>query len=304
MFDKLIKFIGFIFFLAAVWLIKKEVDLVGLKKLTEIILSTPFFLITSGFLITLVNFLILSGYDLLGLSYIQKKVPYQKVLPMSSVSFAISNLAGHIYASGGAIRYLFLKPLGFTKKEIFLLISFETLTILLGLAFAFVLAVFLETIDSTLKSYHYLSLLYLSAFLIITGFWFYFEEIVKKKRSIWLKKITLKAPTINQTITGLFVGLFDFITMFLVFYVFLEHFIDVNFIKVFIIFTTAMVLSYLSQVPAGIGVLESLFIVLFPHQVAQKGMILAAFALYRVIYFILPFLIASAYLGIKRLLKK
>lgn len=304
MLDKLIKFISFIFFIAALFLIKKEVDLVGLKKLFDIILSTPFYLILGAFLITSVNYFILSGYDLIGLNYIQKKLPFKKVLPMSSISFAISNLAGHIYASGGAIRYLFLKPLGFTKKEIFLLISFETLTILLGLAFAFVLAVFLETIDNTLKSYHYLSLLYLSAFLIITGFLFYFEEIVKKNRVLYIGKVSLKAPTLTQTYLGLLVGLFDFISMFLVFYVFLDYFIDVHFIKVFIIFTTAMVLSYLSQVPAGIGVLESLFIILFPHTAQQKGMILAAFALYRVVYFILPFALASIYLLFQRIQKK
>ena len=301
MLDKIIKLISFVFFIAALFLIKKEVELVGVKKLVEIVQSTPFLLILTSLIITGINFVILSGYDLVGLSYIQKKLPYKKVLPMSSISFAISNLTGHIYASGGAIRYLFLKPLGFTKKEIFLLISFETLTVLLGLAFAFVLAVFLETIDNTLKSYHYLSLLYLSAFLIIMGFLFYFEEIIKKGRSIWIGKITLKAPSINQTYSGLLVGLSDFMTMFLIFYVFLDYFMDVSFIKVFIIFTTAMSLSYLSQVPAGIGVLESLFIILFPHSTQEKGTILAAFALYRVIYFILPFFMAIAYLGINKI---
>lgn len=301
MLDKLIKVISFIFFLAAMWLIKKEISLVGWQKLLNIIGTTPVFMIGLGTLITLCNYVILSGYDLLGLNYIQKKLPFLKVLQMSSVGFAISNLAGHIYASGGAVRYLFLKPLLFKKRDIFMLISFETLTILLGLAFAFVVAIFLETITGTLKNYHYLSLLYLSAFLIVTGFLFYFEEIVKKGRSFLVGRFVLKAPNTNQTLLGIVIGFLDFMTMFLVFYTFLDYFLEVHFINVFIIFTTAMVLSYLSQVPAGIGVLESLFIILYPHGTIEKGGILAAFALYRVIYFILPFLCASLYIGYKKL---
>ncbi len=301
MLDKLIKVMSFIFFLAALWLIKKEITLVGWQNLWQIIRTTPPIIVGLGVTITLCNYLILSGYDLLGLYYIQKKLPFLKVLQMSSVSFAISNLAGHIYASGGAVRYLFLKPFQFKKRDIFMLISVETLTILLGLAFAFVVAIFLETITGTLKNYHYLSLLYLSAFLIVAGFLFYFEEIVKKGRSFLLGKMVLKTPDVWQTVLGLIVGFFDFMTMFLVFYAFLDYFLEVHFINVFIIFTTAMMLSYLSQVPAGIGVLESLFIILFPHGTLDKGGILAAFALYRVVYFILPFLLASLYIGYKKL---
>lgn len=301
MFDKIIKLISVIFFLAALWLIHKEIQLIGLKNLYQIILSTPYLIIILATFATLINFLVLSGYDMLAVSYVQKKISFKKILPISSISFAISNLAGHIYASGGSIRYLFLKPLGFTKKEIFLIITFETLTILLGLTFAFVLAIFLETINGTLKSYHYLSLLYLSAFLIIAGFLFYFEEIIKKRKTLQIKKITIKAPTLNQTYLGLLVGLLDFLSLFMVFYIFLSYFIETNIAPVFIIFTTATILSYLSQVPAGIGVLESLFIVLFPHTTDQKGPILAAFALYRVVYFIIPFFVASIYLGYLKL---
>ncbi len=291
LFDRLIKLMSLIFFLSAVWLIKKEINFVGAKNLLNIILSVPFTALIIGFFLTGVNYLILSCYDVLGLKYIHKKLPYQKILPMSAVSFAVSNLAGHIYASGGAVRYLFLNPLGFSKKNIFLLVFFETLSIVLGLALGFILAVFLETVNGTLKNYHYLSLFYLSAFLIIAGFLFYFEEIVKKRRSFKIGKTIVKAPDTKLTAQQIWVGLFDFISMFLVFYVFLRTFISADIITVFIIFTTATVLSYLSQVPAGIGVLESLFLLLFTHTGAEKGAILGAFALYRSVYFFIPFII-------------
>ena len=291
MFDKIINLVSLIFFCAAIWLIKKEIDYVGADKLLEIILSAPKGALFSAILLTILNYLILSGYDFWGLKYIQKPLPYQKILPMSATSFAVSNLAGHIYASGGAVRYLFLKPLGFTKQNILMLIFFETLGIVLGLAVSFVLAVFLETVNGTLKSYHYLSFLYLSAFLIIMGFWFYFEEVVQKERTFKIGKFLIKAPDKNLTLWQIWVGLFDFLSMFLVFYVFLNAFIPSSLVTVFVVFTVATVLSYLSQVPAGIGVLESLFLILYTHTDTEKGAILAAFALYRVIYFFIPFLV-------------
>ena len=114
-------------------MVYKEIKLIGSEKIFAGLNNTSLFILVLGALATIFNFIILSFYDKLGLLYLKKKLSFLKTLKISALSFAVSNLAGHTYASGGAIRYLFLRPLGFKKKEILLLVTLISLFSIFGL---------------------------------------------------------------------------------------------------------------------------------------------------------------------------
>ena len=101
----------------AVWLIGKEIEHIGLGVLNEIVFKTPVYIFILSILMTGINYIVLSEYDILSLEYIRKKIPYKDVLKISTLGFAVSNTSGHAYASGGAIRYLFYLPFGISRLE-------------------------------------------------------------------------------------------------------------------------------------------------------------------------------------------
>ena len=296
MFDKLMKLLGLIFFIAALFLIKKEVAFIGVDAIKKALFSVSKTGIMSALFITVVNYIILSGYDFCALIYGGKRLKYPLILKESALSFSLSNLTGHTYLSGFITRYLFLKPFGFLKRDVLMIVYFISIAVLLGLIFSFVLAVLLEILTESLKTYRYLSSLYLFAFVLIVGFWFYFKEIVQKKKSFLIGKVLLKSPSVSMTFVQMSIGFLDFLTCFLVFYALLNDFIDVQIIPVFIAFTIGVVISYLSQVPGGLGVLESSFLLLYHHTPSDKAFILSAFILFRLIYYVLPFLISIPFL--------
>ena len=104
MIDRIIQLIGLFFFGIAVWLITKEVDRVGFHHLVGLILSTPLWVIGLVVLCTGMDYIALSGYDILALRYNRKQIPYKKVLEASGIGFAVSNTTGHAYLAGGYIR--------------------------------------------------------------------------------------------------------------------------------------------------------------------------------------------------------
>lgn len=306
MFDKLIKLVSFLFFIFGIYMVKKEIDLVGWKTIWQLIKNQTFCQMICGIFLVYLNYCFLEKYDLLGLSYLKKKAPCSLIKTMSCISFAVSNVAGHVYASGGAIRYLFLKPLGFQRREIFLLIGFILTFISLGMMCCFLLAVVCHFVFKTSVNYTHPLFLVFFSFISLFALFIYFKEIVIKKRLLRIKKICLHAPTTKESLSGILIGIGDFLSLFLVFYLFLPsmgHSAIHETVTAFVCFTFASVLAYLSQVPAGIGVFESLFLIVFPHATIHKSGILAALILYRVFYFILPFLIACIYLVAKKMKK-
>ena len=105
--DYLIRILGICFFIFAVWIVIREGEKVGWLHLWHIILSTPIWLLVVAFGLLICDYIVLSGYDVLALNYLKKKVPYPLIFSASSVGFAIGNTVGHTYISGGALRYLF-----------------------------------------------------------------------------------------------------------------------------------------------------------------------------------------------------
>jgi phosphatidylglycerol lysyltransferase len=86
--------IGFALFSIALWVLHRELrnyhyhDIV--RYLKE--LPAPYLLLSLG--LTLLNYLIMSGYDLLALRYIHYHLPYRKIAVASFIGYAFSNSIG------------------------------------------------------------------------------------------------------------------------------------------------------------------------------------------------------------------
>ena len=303
MIKRIVTFITWGFFALAVWIIAKEVRLVGEKHLIHLICSTPLTVIGLAGIGIILNYLALSGYDWLALDYIGKKLPYGKVLKIASLSFAFSNTTGHTYASGGAVRYLLYRPMGLSQTEILKMVLFETLTVFIGISVSFLLAIGLgpfEGLHSPIISQG----LYLIAGVLLLVLISYYLLGVIHPREWKIKKVNLPAPTTRMTLAQISVGVLDNLLLFCVFYIFLRYYMPAPFFETFTVFILAQSIGFVAQVPGGLGVFEGAFLYLFPHTPLQKSSILAALILFRIFYYFIPFLLAIGYLGINYLRKK
>lgn len=293
MFDNLMKLLTFFFFGLAVVLIKKDVDLVGVDYLIQTICSTSAFTIFTALVFVFINYLVLYEYDLLSFKYIQKSVPKMRVFSTALIGFGISNSAGHAYASGGSIRYLLYKPFNVSKKDILLFISFESFSILLGLVVSFLLACFLSLFLPKLSFFDYAPFLYASSLVVLGLLFVYVYKCVLHTKGLKIFSLKISVPNGKLTFQQCLIGFLDNLTLFFVFYCLLNSFFHIDIVTAFVCFIIALTLALVSQVPGGVGVFESFVLLLIPHANSDKNGILAALVLFRVIYYFLPFLIAS-----------
>ena len=296
MLDRIIQIVGLVFFGFAVYLIGKEVERIGAVHLWNLIISTPWWVVALVFYFTFLDYIALFGYDWLSLEYVQKKIPTKEIVKASGIGFAISNTTGHAYAAGGSIRYLFYTPLGLSHLEIVKIIAFESITILMGMALAYVVAMGASYLNPALDGYAYLPYLKWSAWGVLIAIFLYYWLFVRKERVFNVASVAIQTPSLNMTLKQFFVGFMDNFLVCLVFYAALRYHMDANFISVFIVFIVAQTIAITTQVPGGVGVFEGLFLFLFPHAIEHRPAVLASLAIYRVLYFFVPFILAGLYL--------
>ncbi len=82
--------------------------------------------------LTILNYALLTLYDVLALRYVGTKLPYLRVAPISFSAFAIGHNLGVPSLSGGSIRYRAYSMAGLSTVQIATVIGFVSVTFGMG----------------------------------------------------------------------------------------------------------------------------------------------------------------------------
>ncbi len=83
-------------------------------------------------LITIANFFLLTGYDLIAVRYLKKDLPIRRVMMGAVIGYALSNILGWL-VGGNAVRYRLYTRWGFSLVEFVGFITILSVTFWLGL---------------------------------------------------------------------------------------------------------------------------------------------------------------------------
>src|SRR4051794_2473032 len=125
-------FIGVCLFVAALWVLHHELRQYHYHEVMRHLeaLSAVRFLL--ALVLTVLSYLVLTGYDLLSFRYIHHPLPYRKIALASFVGYAFSHSIGLAVLTSGSIRYRFHSSWGLSTTEITNVVAFNGLTFCLG----------------------------------------------------------------------------------------------------------------------------------------------------------------------------
>lgn len=243
-----------------------------------------------------VNYLIMTGYDTLAVHYIRHPLPYQKTAFTAVITYGISNIIGLALLSGSAIRYRFYRPWGLSVVEIAHLIAFCNLSFWLGLfvvgGIIFILkpVTIPQILHLPFTSIHLLGLFFL---LIVLGYLF---ATFLSQKPLKLGKLTLPHLPIHLSLAQLMIASWDWILAAAVFYVLLPLDNVLSYPEFLGIYLLAQIAGVISNVPGGLGVFETVMLLLLSPLVPSVQL-LGSLLAYRGIYYFLPLGIALLLLG-------
>ncbi len=253
-------------------------------------------------LLTLVNYLVLTGYEKLGFEYISRPLKFRKVAVTSFIANAFSNNVSLAMLAGSSVRYRLYSGWGLSATEITKIILFYTLTFWIGL-FALGGTVFLlepvnipRLLHVPFHSAHPIGWIFI--FLILG----YLAWVISRK-GLQFREWELSPPSLKIALLEIVISSLDWALAAGVLYVLLPEQSTASFPVFLCVFLLAQVAGLVSQVPGGFGIFETVTVVLL-SSTAPTPSLLASVLAYRGIYYLLPLGLASTLLGTHEVLER
>lgn len=265
--------------------------------------QTPIpYVIMAGILV-LLNYVMMTGYDSLATRYIEHPLPYRRSALVASLSYAISNGVGFALLSSSAIRYRLYKTWGYTSIEVAKIIAFCNLSFSLGLIAAggilfTIQPVPIPTLSGSLTAEELpFSSVRPIGFFLLGLVVAYLTWNAKSRDAIKIGKLSIPHLPVWMSIALMVVTVFDWALSSAVLYTFLlPHLDSLGFIEFFSIYLVAQIAGILSNVPGGLGVFETIILLLLAPMI-PSSIALGALLGYRALYHLLPFVVAVVGLG-------
>ena len=247
--------------------------------------------------LTLCSFLVYASFDLIGRTYIRQNLVWKQILPVGIISYAF-NLNLSAWVGGIAMRYRLYSRLGVSTGNIAKILGLSLATNWFGyMAIAgVVFSSGLVTMPPGGKV-STTALQGIGALLVLARLGYLLACQFSKKRTWKIRGMEINLPSVRMACLQLMLGALNWSLMAAVIFTLLPAKLDYPLVLGVLLISA--IAGVLTHIPAGLGVLEAVFIALLQHE-ASRGSLLAGLIAYRAIYFIVPLLIALVmYLGVE-----
>jgi phosphatidylglycerol lysyltransferase len=304
--------VALVLFVAALEVLRRELHNVTWQSLSARALGTPPWLLASAFLLTALNYAVLTGYDFIALASIGRPPGFGGTGPPSRgfggtglsrwnvavtsfLAYAIANSVGFAMLSGASVRYRFYARWGITGQEFSQIVISYSVTFWLGL-----LALGgLSLAFSPLLGAHDVSLARAATTIGLTLFALSLAYVVAaalRTRPLSVKGFRLPLPSGRLATLQLLLSSLDWALAGAVLYVLLPQG-AAPFAVVLSAFLAAQILGLAAHTPGGVGVFEGVIVLLLkPYMTSVQ--LAPALVAYRAIYYVAPLCVALVVLAV------
>ncbi|MEX2035171.1 MAG: lysylphosphatidylglycerol synthase domain-containing protein [Xanthobacteraceae bacterium] len=243
----------------------------------------------------------LTFYDLFALRTIGRKdVPYRVAALAGFTSYSVGHNVGASVFTGGAVRYRIYSAWGLDAVEVAKLCFIAGLTFwlgnltVLGFGFAYHPQAASDIDQLPIWFNRMLGTVAVGVLMAYVGW------VWRTPRVIGRQNWQVRLPSGPLTLLQIGIGIVDLSFCALAMYVLVPNEPHIQFIDVAVIFITATLLGFASHSPGGLGVFDAAMLVALWEFDAEQ--LLAGLLIFRLLYYILPFTLALAVLGLRELM--
>lgn len=284
------KILTWVFFIAMAVLLVVYARTVNWEDVWEVIrnYNRSTLLIALGLVV--VSYLLYGCYDLLARTYCGHKLAARQVMLVSFVCYAF-NLTLSTWVGGIGMRYRLYSRLGLPGSTITRIFSLSITTnwlgyiLLGGIIFTFgvvELPAHWYIDEGTLRIAGVVLLAFIAAYMWFCAF--------AKRRHATIKGQKLVLPSWKFALAQMAISSANWMAMGAIIWLLLGQ--EVNYFFVLGVLLVSSIAGVIIHIPAGIGVLEAVFIALLAGEHTSKGAIIAALLAYRMLYYFIPLLLA------------
>jgi len=257
--------------------------------------------VISAALFVAAGYLTLTMYDYFALRTIGRgEVPYGVAAIAGFTSYSIGHNVGFTAFSGGTVRYrIYSSTSGLTAIEVAKICFIAGLTFWLGnmtvLGLGFIIhpeaASAVDHLPPEVNRFAGFALLALLATYIV---W-----VSRVPRTVGRGGWSVTLPGGSLTLLQVVIGVVDLTCCAAAMYMVMPATPEIDFISLSVIFITATLLGFAAHTPGGIGVFDATMLIALSH--FEREELVGALLLFRLLYYIVPFLFALAIFAFREL---
>lgn len=287
----------FAFVAVTLWHLLRDIDF---GTLVTALTAQPIERVLLAGAFVVAGYVTLIFYDVFALRVIGRQaVPFRVAALASFTSYTIGHSLGAATLTGGLVRLRVYSAWGLNVLDIAKIAFVTGMTFWLGngfvlggaIAYAPEVASGVDHLPSWFNRCVGLTALF--------GIACYLIWLLPRPRTIGYAQWKIVLPSLRFTLVQIGIGAMDLGLVTLAMYILLPLSPAVDFMAVLVIFLTATLLGTVSHVPGSLGVIEAALLIGLPQ--FRKEELLAALLTFRVVYFVIPFLLATLALALREL---
>ncbi len=295
MHKRLTTLLGLVSFVVALLVLRHELQETSVAEIANQLRSIPGDRILLAVAFTALDFLPLIGLDWLALKTIGRTLPFPRLAATAFIGYAFSRAMGFALLSGGAVRYRLLAAWGLKPFDVAKLIALAAMISWLGFLFVGGVVLLLAppfvpaTVALPARSPRLLGFLFLVTLV------FYLVWCARRVNALKIGSWHVNLPTIERALAQVAVASLDWVLAASVPYVLLTS-VQMPFGHFIGVFMLAQVAGVASAIPGGLGVFETVMLLLL-GSAADPAATIGALAVYRLVYYVAPLSLAALLLG-------
>ncbi|WP_077002443.1 lysylphosphatidylglycerol synthase domain-containing protein [Variovorax sp. KK3] len=279
------------FFALVAWLLVQQARTIDWSEVLTAVGEIPLPALLGGLLLAACSFTLYSTYDVLGRHMTGHSLKAPTVMGVTFISYAFNLNLGAL-VGGVAFRYRLYSRLGLDNVTITRILGFSMLTNWLGYLVVAGFAFFFWPLGLPPEwKIEGDGLRLLGGALLVVAAGYLVMCAVAREHTWHIRGHELQTPALGMALLQLLLSCANWSVIGGVIWLLLEQ--QLPYPQVLAVLLVAAVAGVITHVPAGLGVLEAVFVALLSHEIATDRL-LGALLAYRAIYYLLPLAIATA----------
>jgi uncharacterized membrane protein YbhN (UPF0104 family) len=271
---------------------------IEVHEVVDALRATPLHHILAAAFFVAAGYFTLTFYDLFALRTIGRRdIPYRVAALGGFTSYSVGHNIGATVFTGGAVRYRIYSAHGLDAIEVAKLCFVAGLTFWLGNAAVLGLGVTWHPAAAGAIDQLPIWVNRCVGIGILAVLASYVGWVWTATRLLGRGGWTVQLPNGPSTLLQIAIGILDLGCCALAMYMLLPAEPNIGFVTLAVIFVTATLLGFASHAPGGLGVFDATMLVALWE--FDKEDLLAGLLLFRLLYYITPFVIALVMLGIR-----
>ena len=274
----------------AAWVLTDRLESIDFRDVKEQLLAFPMTTVLTGLAFSATVYALVGIYEGIAVTIASGKRMPLLAFRTALIANPLGRAIGLALVSGGALRYRMYAVAGLSARQVASIVLLAAMPYFFSVGWLIDLSLLLnaETAAQALRLTTGAVLLLGAIGLAKDIGWLVF--VFKRKQPLMIGGQAAPIPTVRDTCIQLAIGLTQISLMTATLYVFMPPELNMSWPAFIAIYCIAFVAGQLSNIPAGLGVLEAALLLMLPQVPPAK--LLGAVLAYRAVFEILPLLLA------------